>query len=51
MLGHTKTVAIPVMIGTLCMIEKVTEKRLEKIPGSPNLAEMQIIELTVTTLI
>ena len=47
---QTKTVTIPVVIGTLCVIEKVTEKHLEKIPGSSNLAEKQI-ELTGTTLI
>ena len=50
MLWHAKSVTIPVVIGALCMIEKVTEKHLEKIPGSSNLAEQQI-ELTGTTLI
>ena len=39
MLWHAKSVTIPVVIGALCMIEKVTEKHLEKIPGSSNLAE------------
>ena len=34
---------------TLGMIKKGTEKHLEKIPGSPNLAEMQKIALTGTT--
>ena len=36
-----KTVTIPVVIGALGMIKKGTEKHLEKIPGSLNLAEMQ----------
>ena len=40
-LWHMKTVTIPVVIGGLSMIKKGTEKHLEKIPGSPNLAEMQ----------
>ena len=43
-----KTVTIPVVIGALDMIKKKTEKHLEKIPGSPNLAEMQKIALTGT---
>ena len=42
-LWHMKTVTILVVIGTLGMIKKGTEKHLEKIPGSPNLAEMQNI--------
>ena len=45
-LWHMKTVTIPVVIGALSMIKKGTEKHLEKIPGSPNLAEMQKIALT-----
>ena len=43
-----KTVTIPVVIGALGMIKKGTEKHLEKIPGSPNLAEMQKIALKGT---
>ena len=38
---HLKTVTIPFVLGTLGIIKKGTEKYLEKIPGSPNLAEMQ----------
>ena len=41
-----KTVRIPIVIGTLGMIKKGTEKHLEQIPGSPNLAEMQNTALT-----
>ena len=48
MLWHMKTVTIPVVIGALGMIKKGTEKHLEKIPGSPNLAEMQNIALKGT---
>ena len=48
MLWHMKTVTIPVVIGALGMIKKGTEKHLEKIPGSPNLAEMQKIALKGT---
>ena len=48
-LWHMKTVTILVVIGTLGMIKKGTEKHLEKIPGSPNLAEMQKIALTGIT--
>ena len=40
-LWHMKTVTIPVVIGALGMIKKGTEKHLEKIPGSLNLAEIQ----------
>ena len=40
-LWHMKTVTIPVVIGALGMIKKGTDKHLEKIPGSPNLDEMQ----------
>ena len=47
-LWHMKTVTIPVVIGALGMIKKGTEKHLEKIPGSPNLAEKQKIALTGT---
>ena len=36
-----ETVTIPVVIRALAMIKKGTEKHLEKIPDSPNLAEMQ----------
>ena len=42
-----KTV-IPVVIGALGIIKKGTEKHLEKIPGSSNLAEMQKIAPTGT---
>ena len=44
-LWHMKTATIPVVIGALGMIRKGTEKHLEQIPGSPNLAEMQKIAL------
>ena len=47
-LWHMKTVTVPVVIGAFGMIKKGTEKRLEKIPGSPNLNEMQKITLTGT---
>ena len=47
-LWHMKTVTIPVVIGALGMIKKGTEKHLEKIPWSPNLAEMEKIALTGT---
>ena len=46
---YTKTVTMPVVIGALDMIKKGNEKHLQKIPGSPNLAEMQKIALTGTT--
>ena len=36
-----KTVTTPVVTGDLGMIKKGTEKYLQQIPGSPNLAEMQ----------
>ena len=39
---------IPFVIGALDMIKKGTEKYLEKIPGSSNLAEMQKIAPTGT---
>ena len=38
---HLKTVTIPFVLGALGIIKKGTEKYLEKIPGSPNLAEIQ----------
>ena len=47
-LWHMKTVTIPVVIGTLGMIKKGTEKHLEKIPRSLSLDEMRKIALTVT---
>ena len=47
-LWHMKTVAIPVVIRTLGMIKKGTEKHLEKILGRLSLDEMQKIALTVT---
>ena len=47
-LWHMKTVTIPVVIGALGMIKKGTDKHLEKIPGSPNLDEMQKKALTGT---
>ena len=40
-LWHMETVTIPVVIRALAMIKNGTEKHLEKIPDSPNLAEMQ----------
>ena len=43
-----KTVTIPAVIGAFGMIKKGTEKHLEKIPGIPNLDEMQKIALTGT---
>ena len=43
-----KTVTIPGVVGALVMIKKGTEKHLEQIRGSPNLAEMQKIALTGT---
>ena len=46
-LWHMKTVTIPFVIW-LGMIKKGNEKHLEKIPGSPGLAEMQKIALTGT---
>ena len=46
-----KIVAIPVMSGGLGMIEKSAEKYLEKIPGSPSLAELQKIAPTDTAYI
>ena len=39
-LWHMKTVTIPVVIGVLDMIKTGNEKHLQKIPWSPNLAEM-----------
>ena len=50
-LWHMKTVTHSVVIGTLGMIKKGTEKNLEKIPGSPNLAKMQKIALIGTAYI
>ena len=47
-LCHMKTLTIAVVIGALGMIKKGTEKHLEKIPGSPNVAETQKIALTGT---
>ena len=47
-LWHMKTVTIPVVIGTLGMIKKGTEKHLEKIPRTLNLDEMQKLAFTVT---
>ena len=46
-----KTVPVPVLIGALGVIKKATEKDLEKIPGCPNLAEMQKIALIGTAYI
>ena len=43
-----KTVTIPVVVGVLGMFKKGTEKHLEQIAGSPNLAEMQKIAVTST---
>ena len=43
-----KTVTIPVVIRALGMIKKGTDKHLQKIPGSPNLDEMQKKALTGT---
>ena len=43
-----KTVTISVVIGVSGLIKKGTEKLLEKIPGSPNIGEMQKIALTDT---
>ena len=48
-LWHMKNVTIPVVIGTLGMIKKGTEKHLEQTPGYPNLAKMQKIALTGTS--
>ena len=45
---HMKTVATPVVTGTLGMIKEVAEEHLEQTPGSPNLVEMQKIALTGT---
>ena len=42
---------IPVVIRTLGIIKKGTEKHLGKIPGSLSLDEMQKIALTVTARI
>ena len=43
-----KTVTVPVVIGVSSLIKKGTEKHLEKIPGSPNIGEMQKIALIDT---
>ena len=50
-LWYMKIVTIPVMSGGLGMTEKSIEKYLEKIPGSPSLAELQKIALTGTAYI
>ena len=50
-LWHMKTVTIPVVIWVLGIIKKGTEKHLEKIRGSPNVAEIQKIALTGTACI
>ena len=42
-----ETVTIPVVIRAFAMIKKGTEKHLQKIPDSPNLAEMQKTALIV----
>ena len=47
-LWHMETVAVPVVFWALHMINKGSEKHLEKIPGSQNLGEMQIKALTGT---
>ena len=41
-----KTLTIPAVIGGFGMIKKGTEKHLEQIPGTPNIAETQTIALT-----
>ena len=43
---NTKT--IPVIVGTLSMIKKGTQKNVNKIPGNLSLAETQIIVLNST---
>ena len=50
-LWYMKIVTIPVMSGGLGMTEKSIEKYLEKIPGSPSLAELQKIAPTGTAYI
>ena len=47
-LWHMETVTIPVVFGALYMINKGSEKHLEKIPGNQNFGEMQIKALTGT---
>ena len=47
-LWHMETMTIPVVFGALYIINKGSEKHIEKIPGSQNLGEMQIKALTGT---
>ena len=47
-LWYIKIVTIPTVSAALEMVKKSIEKYLKKIPGSPNLAEMQKIALTGT---
>ena len=44
-LWHMETMTIPVVFGALYMINKGSEKHIEKIPASQNLSEMQIKHL------
>ena len=44
-LWHMETMTIPVVFGALYMINKGSEKHIEKIPASQNLGEMQIKHL------
>ena len=43
-----KTTTMPLIVGTQGMIKKGTDKYLNKIPGGPNLYEMQNIALCGT---
>ena len=38
---YLKTTTVPVILGALGMIKKETDKHIYKIPGSPNLYEIQ----------
>ena len=43
-----KTKTMPVVIGALGMIKKVTQNFIDQIPGKPSLQEMQKVVLTST---
>ena len=45
---NLKATTIPVIVGALGMIKKGCQKRLDKIPGQPQLQKIQQIVLTST---
>ena len=47
-LCHMETMTIPVVFGALYMINKGSEKHIEKIPGSQNLGEKHLQALLIS---